>query len=500
MGTGDAIPGWQLAWAKAARNRDPVTFVTGVLGVLPHGVANPDEAPQLEFWQSEVLSAIRDGQERITVRSGHGVGKTSLLAWITLYGLLCCGPDTKIPIAAGSHDQLRDTIQPEIGKWHRKLPPLLQQQIDVQSERVVVRAAPDEAFAVFRTASKDNPQALAGFHAKTIIFLIDEASAVNEAAFEVAQGAFSTAGAICVCTGNPTKRQGFFFDTHNKLRDRWRSIRVSSEDVPRARGHIADVIAAYGKDSNKYRVRVLGEFPTHSDDTVIPLEWVEAARGRDVAKSNCWPIWGVDVARFGDDRTVLVIRQGNTLIRQPYVWRNLDGPQVAGRLIEMYNAAPNEMKPKQICVDVIGPGASVVDHLRLPGQPTRTLVKAVNVSEEASNSDKYYRLRDEIWFKGREWFAEKQCTFPRAGYDAPNAPDADKLIEEMVSELTGVTYDISVSGKIVVQSKKDMKFEGGKSPDLADAFLLTFAGGHFPRTVADAHRSYGDRAFDPWAI
>lgn len=463
---------WQISWAKAASKRDPYEFVTGVLGV-----ENP------EAWQVEALQAIRDGKRRLSIRSGHGVGKTTFTAWLVLWALLCLGPDTKVPIAAGSRDQLRDTIQPEINKWHSRLPSALKAQIEVNVERISIKAAPEQAFAVFRTASKDNPQALAGFHAKNLVFLIDEASAVAEIAFEVALGALSTEGAIAVLTGNPTKTQGFFFDTHHRSRDRWYTMRVSSEDVPRARGHIDDVIANYGKNSNKYRVRVLGEFPTQDDETVIPLDLVLSARGRDVATSNVFPIWGVDVARFGDDTSAVVRRQGNTLLGLSE-WHGLDGAQVAGRIQALYRETPNHLKPKEIVVDVIGVGASVYDILRLPGSECREAIRGANVAELPSSSDEDHRLRDELWFRGRAWFAERKCHIP-----TEFTTEAEKkLCEKLVSELTGPTYDFTHLGKRVVESKSDMKKRGVPSPNLADAFLLSLAGGIYPADTPHTRR------------
>jgi phage terminase large subunit len=475
---------WQIAWMKAARERDPFAFVTGVVGVLPYGVDNPNGLAQLELWQETAFKALRDGKKRISIRSGHGCGKTAFLAWLVLYGLLCLGPDTKIPIAAGSRDQLRDTIQPEIGKWARRLPQPLQDQIKVDIERVAVRAAPDDAFAVFRTASKDNPQALAGFHAENIIFLLDEASAIAEIAFEVALGALSTPGAIVIMTGNPTKTQGFFYDSHHKTRDRWFTMRVSSEDVPRARGHIEDVIANYGRDSNRYRVRVLGEFPTQDDETVIPLDLVLASRGRDVATSDVFPVMGVDVARFGDDTSAIVLRQGNTLLAIKE-WRQLDGAQLSGRIQRFCADLPVHLRPREIVVDVIGVGASVYDILRLPGSELAEIVRGCNVSEMPSRSELDHRLRDELWFAGRAWFAERNCHIPQGFTDPADTP----LIEKLISELTAPTYDFTSLGKRKVESKADMKERGVPSPNLADAFLLSLAAGIYPKSNPHSRRN-----------
>lgn len=478
---------WKLSWMKASRNRDPLEFVTGVLGVPLYDPEKPGLT--MERWQQTSLEALRDGKKRLSIRSGHGVGKTTFLAWLVLYALLCLGPDTKVPIAAGSQSQLRDTIQPEIGKWAKKLPPELASQIDVQLERVVVVCAPEEAFAVFRTASKDNPQALAGFHAKNVYFLVDESSAVAEIAFEVAQGALSSEGAVCVLTGNPSKASGFFYDTHHKLRARWLALVVSSEDVPRARGHIEDVIAAYGKNSNKYRVRVLGEFPTHDDQAVIPLDLIEAACGREVQISDVWPIWGVDVGRFGDDPSALAKRQGNSLKyddgRAPLMeWRGMDGAQIAGRIQAEYRATAIAHRPREIVVDVIGVGASVYDILRLEGSECREITTGANVSELPSRSETEHRLRDELWFASKFFFAERKCHFPKRN-SLPNEGE-NKLLEQLIAELSTPTFDFNHSGKHVVESKKDLKKRGVPSPNIADAWNLTNAGGIYPR--AQYHR------------
>jgi phage terminase large subunit len=484
---------WQRAWLGSRDN--PWLFATGVLGFAPSGTEPAPDQPVLEQWQDDFLREFHTSS-RHSIRSGHGTGKGTVLAILALWFPLT-HYDSKSVLTANSQDQLRDNNWPEIRKWHRRLPEPLRVQLDIQEERLALKAAPDMGFVVRRTASKHNPEALQGIHAKHVLYLVDEASGIAEIVFEVAQGSLSTDGAIAVLMSNPTRAKGFFYDTHHRLRDRWKCRRVSSEDVPRARGHIADIEALYGKDSNKYRVRVLGEFPTKDDDTVIPLEWAEAAKNRNVTISAVWPKWGCDPARFGDDRTALVRKQGNSITHAPNVWKNLDGPQVAGRIIELYNSTPKDQRPRLICVDVIGIGASVVDHLRLPDSPVKDIIRAVNVAESASNSDKYHRLRDELWWKGREWFAGKDCCIK---IDPHWSSDQKALVEELLSELTAPTYDFSVSGKIVVQSKEDMKKDGLRSPDIADAFLLTFAGGEVSRARLDVHREYDPEPIDPWAL
>lgn len=456
---------WMDAWLNSHRN--PWLFATGVLGFLPAGADNPDAKPQLEAWQDQFLRDFfkgPDGKEvdnpRHSVRAGHGVGKGTLLAILALWFPLT-HYDSKAVLTANSQNQLRDNNWPEIRKWAAYLPDALRSKIQIDEERLYITASPEMAFVVRRTASPSNPEALQGIHAKHVAFFIDEASGIANIVFEVAQGAMSTEGAISALFSNPTRTSGFFFDTHHKLRHRWKCWRVNCEDVPRARGHIQDVIDSYGKDSNKYRVRVLGEFPTADDDTVISLASVEAAQKREVTPRDVRPIWGVDVGRFGDDPSALAKRQGNVLLEPVKEWQGLNAMQVVGKIIAELNATDNDMRPSDICVDVIGIGAGVADRLAELASEYDFTVVAVNVAESASADDKYFRLRDELWFKAKAWFDAKDCHIP--------------LDEKLVGELTAPTFDYHSNGRIVVESKKDMKKRGQPSPNKADAFNNTFA-------------------------
>lgn len=444
--------------------RDPWLFATGVLGFLPADAEPIEGRMQLEAWQDKFLRDFflgPDGKSvddpRHSVRAGHGVGKGTTLAILALWFPLSYY-DSKCVVTANSQDQLRDNNWPELRKVAGMLPPDLAAQIQIDEERMYVKAAPEMAFVVRRTASKSNPEALQGIHAKHVLYLIDEASGIPNIVFEVAQGSLSTKGAMAVLFSNPTKSAGFFFDTHHKLRHRWRCIRVNCEDVPRARGHIQDVIDAYGKDSNRYRVRVLGDFPTADDDTVIALALVEAAQKRQVTKLDVRPVWGVDVARFGDDTSALAKRQGNVLLEPVKEWHGKDTMQLVGLIVAEWHRTEEWERPAEILVDVIGIGAGVVDRLKELDLP----VVGINVAEAASVDDKYQRLRDELWFKGKAWFEARDCSIPAGD-------------EKLVSELTAPTYDFASSGKHVVESKKEMRKRGLPSPNKADAFLLTLA-------------------------
>lgn len=506
--------GGEWTWAdwlrRACVDGDALLFATHVLGFLMPGDENPTDAPQLDPWCVEALTIFSEQFNnrnvtpgRLSIRAGHGVGKTAFLCIILLFMLFAGGDDVKIPVVSSSKDQLRDGMWAEISKWLGKMPDDLRAQVVWAAEKVALKINPEGVFATARTASKHKPEALQGIHANTVLAIFDEASGIPEETYEASVGTLSTKGAMAVAMSNPTRRSGFFYKTHTDaaMRAEWRTMRVNCEDVPRARGHIQSVINLYGKDSNRYRVRVLGEFPTKDDDTVIALELVEAAKGRKVEPLKVHPIWGLDPARFGDDRSCLMKREGNRTLGAPKVWQNKDGAQLCGLVVAEYKATPVDMRPKAICVDVIGIGASAVDFLKNDGTLAYDDVQivSVNVAESPSISDTNHRLRDELWWTGREWFAARDCCIDTSYMNG----DQLKLIEEFIGELTTPTYTFTAGGKRIILSKADMKKDLGRSPDIADAFLMTFAAPVFPRE-ADRHRDWDayDKEYErqnPWA-
>ncbi len=428
---------------------NPVQFVTDVLGVK-----------EIEEWQREALMAL-PAQDRIAIRSGHGVGKSAYLSWVILWWLVTHFP-AKVACTAPTAHQLSDVLWGEVAKWHRKMLEPFKSWLTVKSETIELALSPQESFAVARTARRETPETFQGFHSDNMLFLVDEASGVDEIIFEVGQGAMSTAGAKTLMAGNPTQTSGHFFNAFHKNRQRWWTQKVSSLDSTRVGPDYAEEVAdTYGIDSNVYRVRVLGEFPTGEDDSVIPVHLCESALVREVEPSEAYNVvWGLDVARFGDDATALAKRRGNVLLEPVKVWRGLDLMQTVGRVVDEYRQTYDDMRPSEIIVDVIGIGAGVVDRLhelKLAG------VRGLNVGEMPAAKERFSRKRDELWFEGREWLDKRDCKLP----------DDDALI----AELTGPKYSFLSNGKLKVESKDDMKKRGLHSPDRADAFLLTLAGG-----------------------
>jgi hypothetical protein len=484
---------WQKQVTRWAEN--PLDFVLEALFQLDReswrpwvpGTPRPDRSPPgPEHWQGLLLEEVADarvnGRRRFTVRAGHGVGKTTVEAWIIIWALLFLRP-CKVPITANSQDQLRDVVWTEVALWHRKLPPFLKDMIDVQAETIRIRHDPEAAFAVARTARPEKPEALQGFHSDNLVFVIEEASGIDDVIFQVASGALSSEDSWVFMFANPTRTSGYFYNSHNGPgRHQWRRFHVPCSNSSRVKPSYAEEIARdYGEQSNVFKVRVLGEFPISEDNAVIALGLVEAAIDRPVSPSDVGVVWGLDVARFGDDTTCLAKRRGNVLLEPTMEWRKTDLMQSVGRIVREYHETPLGARPGAINVDVIGLGAGVVDRLKELGLP----VRGINVGESPATDDgRFMRLRDELWWRAREWFTSLDCTIPRD--------------EHLIDELVGPTYKYESTGKIRVESKDDMKKRGIKSPNRADAFCLTLAGGDLVGAVYRPETSIA--AYDPFEV
>lgn len=391
----------------------------------------------------------------------------SLKRKIPVYDLVNSGPRHRYTVitndgpliahncTAPTASQLFDALFAEVKRWVNALPEVLREAIEVFSDRIVLKAAPESSFMSARTSSADKPEALAGVHSEHVLLVCDEASAIPEAVFEAAAGSMSGHAAITILIGNPTRNTGLFFKTHHQLAADWYRLHVSCLDSPLvSKDFVQQIKATYGESSNAYRVRVLGEFALREDDVLIPAELVDSAMGRDVSLNTSEPlVYGLDVARFGDDRTVLLKRQGNVVLEWKS-WNGADLMETTGRVV-------NEAKidnPAEICVDSIGLGAGVADRLREIGLNVRD----VNVSESAAMNPQATKLRDELWLGIKDYLTTRACRLPKS--------------DELRAELVGPTYGFSSNGKIKVEGKADMKRRGMRSPDIADALALTFAG------------------------
>jgi hypothetical protein len=364
----------------------------------------------------------------------------------------------KVVVTAPTSSQLFDALFAEMKRWINELPDAFKEVLNVKSDRVEHTAAPSEMFISARTSRAETPEALAGVHSEHVMLIVDEASGVPEQVFEAAAGSMSGHNATTIMLSNPTRSSGTFFESQNRLADSWWTRRWSCVDSPLVSDEfIEEMKLRYGEDSNAFRIRVLGEFPQADDDTIIPFHLVETATHRDIEGDSDLPsVWGLDVSRFGNDKTALCKRQGS-VVTEIRSWSGLDLMQTVGRVVAEYEALLPSKQPREILVDSIGLGSGVVDRLREIGLP----VRGINVAEAPSMGGTYLNLRSELWFKTKAWFEDRACKLPKD--------------DQLVAELTGIRYSFTSSGKMKAESKDEMRKRGLASPDLADALCLTMA-------------------------
>jgi hypothetical protein len=453
----------------------------------------------MDKWQIDMLFWFGEGERGISVAACHGPGKTAGAAICIVYSLLFRFPLRAIATAP-SRGQIEGAMMSEIVKWISKMPQTLQDLLDVKSMSVTLKRAPKRAYFEARTARPETPEALQGIHEDEgyVYLLVDEASGVHEKIFESAGGSMSGENCQTMLLSNPTKTSGFFFNTHHKEKDRWKIITISHEDSTRVTdAFVEDMALRYGRDSNTFRVRALGLFPRSDLDALISFESVQSSRDRDIiVPKHLGQIWGIDVARFGDDSSVLVKRNRIAVLPDIHIWDGLNTMQLSGRILELWKNTPDSQRPSEILVDVIGMGAGVVDRLQELNLP----VRGINVSETAGHSELYRNLRTELWFECKSWIESRDHVLPNCpgiGVTEGSARCQDRQScthERLAAELTTLKYDLTSGGKYLAESKRDLKKRGYKSPDVADALMMTFAGE--PATLTSGPEGWGGHSWN----
>ena len=432
---------------------DPAAFVVNVLD------AHPDK------WQEEALQAIGT-QPRISVRSGHGVGKTAFEAWCVSW-FLFTRPFPKIPCTAPTQQQLFDILWPEISKWLKRSP-LLDELFEWQKTKVVMKEMPERWFATARTASK--PENMAGFHEEHLLFICDEASGIDDSIYETIEGALTTTDAKLILCGNPTKNSGIFKRSFFEDRELYWTKKVSCFDAARVADEYSQrLIKQYGMDSDVVRVRVLGEFPKAEPDGLIPLELVEAAMMRDAdmeADPETMLEIGADIARFGDDETIIVPRIGGKVLGLHHFTKQ-DLMTTCGKVLSIAKGAMKDYaKPHAtIRVDDDGVGGGVTDRLR-----EVILEDGLNIDVIACHNGG--RANDKEHYAN--WVTEQWCGLKERLVDGDISLPQD---DELAAQLSTRKYSINSRDQIILEDKKSYKKRIHRSPDRADALVLAFANG-----------------------
>ncbi len=449
---------------------DPTGFVLDILDTTP----NRD--------QMEALEMIRLFN-RIAIKSGHGIGKTSLLAFIIIW-FLCTRVDCRIPMTSPSQHQLLDILMPEISKWVSRSK--VRGMVEVTATRISVKGYTKSWFGVARSCKK--PENMQGFHAEDLMFIIEEASGVEQEIIEVIEGAITKPGNKLIMVGNPTKINGAFYDAFNKDRAIYKCLTYSSENSENVDKKYIERMLRYGYDSDVYRVRVRGLFPKGEPDTFITLDIVEDSISLEIDEDWDLVEFGVDPARFGDDESVVVHRKG--LEVQPIEgFHGIDLIRLAGEVLRIARAyyAEGYVKPINIKVDETGVGGGVIDSLNNESRKEREknqdqwefCINVIPVINNGTASDPDYK----------EWGSQMWGNMKEA-LKTVKIPNDDNL----VGQLTTRKYQVEADGKIKLERKKDMKKRKLPSPDRADALalcLMPMGGFNFDKDIEAGDRDNG---------
>lgn len=429
----------------------------------------------LTHYQQDIIGQLPI-RRREAVRGPHGLGKSTIAAITVLWFALtrdANGVDWKIVTTAGAWRQLINYLWPEIRKWASRL----------RWERV--RDRPFSKLELLNlnlrlthgsatAASCTNPALIEGAHADSILFIFDESKAIMPETFDACEGAFSGTGETFVLAlSTPGAPQGRFYDIHAHRPgfEDWFTKHVTLDDAILA-GRISPQWAEqrklqWGESSALYMNRVLGEFHAGEEDAVIPLAWVEAAVER-------WHEWndagrlsvdgprtvGVDVARSGEDKTVMALRWGD-VITELREYSQSDTMATSGRVAGVLTSDER----MTAIVDVIGVGAGVVDRLR-----------ELDLRVQPFNAAKKTRRRDrsgELGFinvRAAAWYNLREQLDPAFG-PTICLPDNDLLLGDLTAPKSG---EVMSGGKIKIESKDDIKKRLGRSTDHGDAVVQAF--------------------------
>ncbi|CAN5443642.1 terminase [soil metagenome] len=427
-----------------------------------------------DAWACELLETIGreernrafDGQHavpaiRVAVASGHGAGKSALTAWLCSF-IMSTRPNARGVVTASTSPQLESKSWAAVASWSKRS--MTGHWFDVSTGRGSMKMTyigRAESWACYaQTSREENSESFAGLHAadSTPFYLVDESSGVPDKIFEVMEGGLTDGAPIQVLMGNPTRTGNFFANAFTTMKHHFIRRQIDSRDVQitnkeTLQGWIDD----YGIDSDFVKVRVRGIFPAQSSLQFISRDLVDAAMLRDVhVEPGTVAIIGVDVARYGDDSSVIRVRVGRDARSFPPIrLKGADTMTVAATVSEHYNFLKRAGYSVVIMVDGGGVGGGVVDRLR----QLQHVVVEIQFGSKANDPKRYANKRAELYGEMRDWLASG--ALPRD--------------ESLAAEMCAIEYGFTASGDAILLEKKSvLKARTGASPDDADALAITF--------------------------
>jgi hypothetical protein len=442
---------------------DPLCFAKYT---FPWGTGDLAQFNGPKNWQADILTLIGNHLQnpktrftplRIAVSSGKGIGKSALIGMILNWAMSTCD-DCRCSISANTLKQMKTKLVPEVHKWTYLA--INAHWWQIQKEAIFSRVKEHETRwrADFVTWDQARPSAFAGLHnqGKRILVVFDEASTIPDTIWEAAEGFMTDENTeiIWLAFANPTVNTGYFHEVFGKRAHRWLTKQIDSRRVEGTnKPEIDKWVEDNGEDSDFVRIWVRGEFPRSGSFQFISSESVEKCRKYKAVGYEQLPrIIACDVARYGDDQTVIGLRQGRRF-RILLKARGLDVVQVSNKLIEFITSE----KPDAVVIDADGLGAGVFDTLTHRGF-TRHLYE-FHGNGTPDNTGRYYNRRAEVWGLLRDTLD--------AGAELPDDP-------ELAEQLTQVQYGYSSDQKIQLEKKESMKLRGYASPDIGDSFAMTF--------------------------
>ena len=401
------------------------------------------------------------GKNKMSIVAGHGVGKSSTLSWLIIW-FLFCHLDAQVGATAPTSEQIHDVLWKEVALWMGKMPTELQGLFEWQSGYIRVKERPETWFARARTARKEAPEAIAGLHGEHVLIIADEAPGVVDEIFRAAEGSLTGPNILVILIGNGTRNDGYFYDTHHTDKHNWQVFSFSSEDSPIVEeGYIERMEAKYGRESDEFKIRVSGGFP--SSEQMDEKGWIPLVVEDQIIQlsgetlfSKGRKILAVDPSGEGDDKTVWVLRD-NFFARVVATETLSSDKTIALKTYELMKEF--DIEPDDVIIDNFGVGANVARELLLLDHKAN--VTAMNWGEAADEDNIYLNKRAECCFAAREWFI-------RGGAIAGDELKRDILVFQ---------YRNNISGKRQILDKPKLKSKLGRSPDRGDAFFMSFFNG-----------------------
>ncbi len=439
-----ALPPSRDAREERPAPLSPVAFARDVLGV------------NLWHKQEEVLMALTT-HRRVAVKAGNGLGK-GFCAAVAVLWFIHTNQDAIVLTTAPTFRQVRHILWRQIHRLYRPAAPVLGgTMLDTRWELA------DDRYALGLSA--DGADQFQGFHSPNMFIVVDEAEGVSDDIYDAIESVMTSAEPLLLLIGNPTSIGGAFRRAFHEERQIYRNITISAFDSPNVQAGrvvipglttaawVEERKQVWGEGTPRFRARVLGEFPDQGDNTLFSLSDLRAAVDRKLPADGETDdvVLGVDVARFGDDRSVILRRRGNR-VEDIQVLHHLDNMEVA----ELVAAAIREHNPVRVHVDEIGWGSGVVDRLRQLGHP----VRGVNVARASRLPGMFSNLRSEGYWTLAD----------RVRLGIISIPD-DK---ELINELAAIRYANDDLGRRKIEPKEHMRKRGLPSPDKADALMLAF--------------------------